>query len=194
MIYCLAWANVDSWVAEPTITRATAPEEPEKYDMTAYYTFMYLCYRQIAMMVCGTTTAIVAISEGNWLPFSCMPTELSYVKAMFIFNENTKLYSYSVAYFFHYYWICLRLSVAILQFMVFQQKQPSTHINTGKKFKLFKTQKDSEKKLKGIFCFQKSVCKVVFFWIQHNVWSQESSRFQYWLTGSFLNSDNCSWT
>ena len=111
---------------------------------------MYLCYRQnlIAMMVSGTTTAAVSISQGNCLPFSGMATELSYVRAMFTFNENTKLYNYSVEYFFHYYWICLRLSVAILQFMVFQRNQPSTYMNTGKQFKLFKTQKDSEKKLK----------------------------------------------
>ena len=48
--------------------------------------------------------------------------------------------------------------------------------------------------IKGIFWFQKSVCKVGLFWIQHNAWPQESSRSEYWLTGSFLNSDNCSWT
>ena len=36
---------------------------------------------------------------------------------------------------------------------------------------------------KGISCFQKSVYKV-FFWIQHNVLPQESSRCEYWLTGS----------
>ena len=48
--------------------------------------------------------------------------------------------------------------------------------------------------LKGIFWFQKSVFKAVVFWILHNVWPQESSPSKYWLAGSFLNSDNCSWT
>ena len=48
--------------------------------------------------------------------------------------------------------------------------------------------------LKGIFWFQKSISKVVFFWIQNNLWPHESSHSKYWLTGSFLNSEKCSWT
>ena len=43
--------------------------------------------------------------------------------------------------------------------------------------------------IKGIFWFQKSIFKVVFFWILHNLWPHESSHSEYWLTGSFLNSD-----
>jgi len=29
-MYCLDWENVDSWVADPTITLATAPDEPKQ--------------------------------------------------------------------------------------------------------------------------------------------------------------------
>ena len=42
---------------------------------------------------------------------------------------------------------------------------------------------------KGIFWFQKVIFKVVFFWIQHNLWPHESSHSEYWLSGSFVNSD-----